>query len=193
MPTKYIFATCMLQIDWYSETFIIFPIMIRFEQNTCLDNINTSLSINCLNFVDYFMLCFYFYVILLYMLYIYIYIYICYVYRYINRQKDRKIDRSINFFKIENCPFISKYVSNKLPPIFNSWFMFSSTCHNYETSFTSKGHLKIPTVTKTTYGKGTFISMATKTWNNSQSQIKDPMINTFSPNKLKIFLASSGI
>ena len=72
MPTKYIFATCMLQIDWYSETFIIFPIMIRFGQNTCLDNINTSLSINCLNFVDYFMLYFYFYVILLYMLYIYV-------------------------------------------------------------------------------------------------------------------------
>ena len=30
--------------------------------------------------------------------------------------------------------------------------------------------------------------MATKTWNNIQSQIEDPMINTFSPSKLKIFL-----
>ena len=30
--------------------------------------------------------------------------------------------------------------------------------------------------------------MATKTWDNTQSQIKDPMINIFSPNKLKIFL-----
>ena len=97
----------------------------------------------------------------------------------------------VNFhdkIKIENCLFISKYVNNKLPPIFSSWFIFSSTCHNYETSFAVKGHLKIPTVTTTTYGKGAFISMATKTWNNTQSQIKDPMINTFSPNKLKIFL-----
>ena len=40
----------------------------------------------------------------------------------------------------------------------------------------------------TTNGKGTFISMATKTWNNTQSQIKDSMINTFSPNKRKFFL-----
>ena len=31
---------------------------------------------------------------------------------------------------------------------------------------------------------GAFISMATKTWNHIQSKIKDPMINTFSPNKL---------
>ena len=42
--------------------------------------------------------------------------------------------------------------------------------------------------TTATYGKKAFISMATKTWNNTQSQIKDPMINTFSPNKLKNFL-----
>ena len=88
--------------------------------------------------------------------------------------------------KIENCLFISKYVNSKLPPIFNSWF--SPTSHNYQTSFATKSHLKIPTVTTTTYGKGAFISMATKTWNNIQSQIKDSMINTFSPNKLKIFL-----
>ena len=90
--------------------------------------------------------------------------------------------------KTENCLFISKYVNNKLPPIFNSWFIFSSTCHNYETSFAAKGHLKIPTVTTATYGKGAFISMATKTWNSTPSQIKDPMINTFSQNKLKMFL-----
>ena len=45
--------------------------------------------------------------------------------------------------KIENCLFISKYVNNKLPTIFNSWFIFSSTYHNYETSFAAKVHLKI--------------------------------------------------
>ena len=68
--------------------------------------------------------------------------------------------------KIGNCHFINKYVNNKLPPIFNNWFIFSSTSHNYETLFASKGHLKIPTVTTATYGKVAFISTATKTWNN---------------------------
>ena len=38
------------------------------------------------------------------------------------------------------------------------------------------------------HGTGAFVSMATKTWNNIKSQIKDPMINTFFPNKLKMFL-----
>ena len=98
-----------------------------------------------------------------------------------------KIVKLPDKIKIESCLFISKYVNNKLPPIFNSWFIFSSTFHNYETSSAAKVHLKIPAVTTTTYGKGTFISMATKTRNNTQSQIKDPMLNTFSPRKLKIF------
>ena len=48
--------------------------------------------------------------------------------------------------KIENFLFISKYVNNKLPSIFNNWHIFSSTSHNFETSFATKGHLKIPTV-----------------------------------------------
>ena len=90
--------------------------------------------------------------------------------------------------KIENCLFISKYLNNKLPPVLDSWFIFSSTSQNYETLFAIKVHLKIPTDTATIYSKGAFINMTTKTRNNIQSQIKDPMINIFSPNKLKIFL-----
>ena len=70
-----------------------------------------------------------------------------------------------------------------------NYLLSFSTFHNYETSFAAKGHLKIPAVTTATYGKGTFISMATKTWNNTQSQIKDPMINNFFLNKM---IASSG-
>ena len=101
---------------------------------------------------------------------------------------ESKIAKLPDTIKTENFLFISKYVNSKLPPIFNSWLIFSSTFHNYETSFAAKGHLKIPTVTTATYGKGAFISMATKTWNNTQSQMKDPMINIFFPNKLKIFL-----
>ena len=48
--------------------------------------------------------------------------------------------------KIQNCLFISKYVNNNLLSIFNTWFVFSSTFHNYETSCAAKSHLKIPTV-----------------------------------------------
>ena len=77
-----------------------------------------------------------------------------------------KVPEKIN---IENSLFISKYVSNKLPPIFNSWCILSSIYHNYETSFATKGHLKSPTDTTTTYGKVTFISIPLKTWNNIQS------------------------
>ena len=106
-----------------------------------------------------------------------------------NMLKDReKIVKLPDKIKIENCLFISKYVNNKLPPIFNNWFIFSSTSPNYETSFAAKIHLKSPTVTTATFGKGAFISMATEAWNNIQSQIKNPLINTFSPNKLKFFL-----
>lgn len=70
---------------------------------------------------------------------------------------------------------------------FNSWFIFSTSSHRYETSFAIKSHLKIPTVTTTTYSKGTFIGMATEIWINIQSQVKDPMINSFCPNKPKRF------
>ena len=47
---------------------------------------------------------------------------------------------------------------------------------------TMKFHLQpkeISTVPTRTYGKGAFITMATKTLNNIQRQIKDPMINSF--------------
>ena len=66
--------------------------------------------------------------------------------------------------------------------------LFLSKLKSYKFIKKVKGHLKICTDTTTTYGKGAFIGIATKTWNNTQSQIKDPMINTFSSNKLKIFL-----
>ena len=73
---------------------------------------------------------------------------------FFSNQKMAKLPDKI---KIGNWLFISKYVNNKLPPIFNSWFIFFSTSHNYETSFVTKGRLKIPTDTTTSYGKGAFI------------------------------------
>ena len=49
-----------------------------------------------------------------------------------------KIIKAADKVKIENCLFISKYTSNKLPSIFTNWFTFSSMSHNYQTSFASK-------------------------------------------------------
>ena len=60
--------------------------------------------------------------------------------------KILKLPDKIN---IENCFFFSKYVNSKLPPVFNSWIIFSATFNNYETSFATKCHLKISAVTKT--------------------------------------------
>ena len=87
---------------------------------------------------------------------------------------NQKMVKLHDKIKIENWLFISKYVNNKLPPIFNSWFIFFSTSHNYETSFTTKCGLKIPTDTTASYGKSTFIIMATKTWHNIQSKLMIP-------------------
>ena len=81
---------------------------------------------------------------------------------------DLNIIKLPDKIKIENCLFINKYVHQKLPSIFNSWFNFSSNCHNYETSFSSKANLKAHT---TSYGKAGFINMVVKTWNNIQKDL----------------------
>ena len=90
--------------------------------------------------------------------------------------------------KIENCLFISKYIHNKLPSTFNNWFTFSSNSHKYETTFATQGNLKVPSVRTTSYGKSSFTSMAIKTWNELQKEIKGKTFNEFSPNKLKSIL-----
>ena len=69
----------------------------------------------------------------------------------------------------------------------------SSSSHNYETSFVAKGHLKIPTVSATTYGQRAFISMATNTWNNIHNQIKDAMLNTSPKIKWVLFKSLSNL
>ena len=59
--------------------------------------------------------------------------------------------------KIENCFFISKYTTNKLPSIFTNWVTFSSMSHiiylNIQYHFVSKGNLQIPGVQARSYGK----------------------------------------
>ena len=89
--------------------------------------------------------------------------------------------------KIENCLFINKYTTNKLPSIFTNWVTFSLMSQNYQTLFASKGNLQIPSV-QTTYGTNVFVYMVIKTWNDIQKEMKGVMLNKFSLVKLKSLL-----
>ena len=46
---------------------------------------------------------------------------------------------------LENILFVSKSLNNLSPPVFNTWFSFSSDQHNYETSSSTQGNLRIIT------------------------------------------------
>ena len=60
--------------------------------------------------------------------------------------------------------------------------------HNYQTSFASKGNLKIPSVQTTSYGKNAFVYTVIRTWNDIQKEMEGVMLNTFSLVKLKSLL-----
>ena len=88
----------------------------------------------------------------------------------------------------ENCLFINKYTTNKLPSIFTNWFLFSSISNNCETSFASEINLQIPSVQRTLYGKDTFVYRVVKAWNDIQEEMKGLMLNKFSFVRLKSLL-----
>ena len=75
---------------------------------------------------------------------------------------------------IENCLFISKSINFNLPSIFNHWYAFSSNSHNYETSSSSEGLLKVKTVNAKKYGRKATIDNAISSWNNIQKIISIP-------------------
>ena len=99
-----------------------------------------------------------------------------------------KIIRIAHRVKIENCLFINKYTTNKLPLIFTNWFTFSSMSHNYQPSFASKGNLQILSAQTTSYGKNYFVYIAIKTWNDIPKKMKGVMLKIFSLVKLKSLL-----
>ena len=101
---------------------------------------------------------------------------------------DSNIIKFPDKIKIENCLLINKYFHNKLPSTFNSWFNLSSNCHNYETSFSSKGNLKVPMANTTSYGKASFINMAVKTWNDIQKDHRKGPLVSYSLKNLKQLL-----
>ena len=90
---------------------------------------------------------------------------------------------------MENCLFISKSVNFNLPSIFNHWFTFSSDSHNYETSSSSKGFLKVKAVNKKKYSREAMINNATSSWNNVQKIISSHVPCDLSYSKLKSLLA----
>ena len=49
-----------------------------------------------------------------------------------------KIIKTADKVKTENCIFINKYTTNKLPSIFTNWFALLSMFHNYQTSLPLK-------------------------------------------------------
>ena len=42
---------------------------------------------------------------------------------------------------LENILFVNKSMNNLLPSVFNTWFIFSSDQHSYETSRSKQGNL----------------------------------------------------
>ena len=89
---------------------------------------------------------------------------------------------------MENCLFISKSINFNLPPIFNHWFTFSSDSHNYETSSSSKGLLKVKTVNTKKYGREAMTNNAVLSWNYIQKIFASHVLRDFSYSKLKSLL-----
>ena len=89
---------------------------------------------------------------------------------------------------MENCLCISKSVNFNLPSVFNHWFTFSSDSHNYETSSSSKGLLKVKTVNTKKYDREAMRTSAISPWNNIQKIISSHVLCDFSYSKLKSLL-----
>ena len=101
--------------------------------------------------------------------------------------KQNWIFSSLKRSILANSLLISNYACNKLPSIFNNWFIFSSNFHMYETSFVIKSHLKAPSAKTTSYRKGAITSSDIKTWNDIQKITYDVLLNSFNLTKLKFF------
>ena len=88
---------------------------------------------------------------------------------------------------MENCLFISKSIKFNLSPIFNHWFTFSSDSHNYETSSSSKGLLKVKTVNTKKYGREAMTNNAISC-NNIQTIISSHALRDLSCSKFNSLL-----
>ena len=60
---------------------------------------------------------------------------------------------------LENTLLVSKSINNRLPSLFNNWFLFSFYQRNYETSWFTLGILHEPSYKTNIYGKYSIIEM----------------------------------
>ena len=71
---------------------------------------------------------------------------------------------------LENILFVSKSLNNLSPPVFNTWFSFSSNQHNYETSSSTQGNLIKIFYTTKRYGKYSITVSAADSWKKSKNK-----------------------
>ena len=99
-----------------------------------------------------------------------------------------KIIKIYDKVSIDNCVFISKSLSNDLPSIFGNWFIFSSFFHDHSLRSSKLGILKIPSFKTRSHGRMSFRINSIYTWNNLQRVLKDKLIFSLKPNKVKTIL-----
>ena len=86
---------------------------------------------------------------------------------------------------LENILFVSKSLNNLSPSVFNTWLVFSSDQHSYETSSSTQGIL-IKLFYKTNrYGKFSITISAAESRNKLQKQLKNTLLKDLYPNKIK--------
>ena len=79
--------------------------------------------------------------------------------------KQNSILKFHNKICLENISFVSKFLNNFSPSVFNTWFSFSSGQHNYETSSSTQANL-IKCFYKTKiYGKYSITVSTIESWN----------------------------
>ena len=86
---------------------------------------------------------------------------------------------------LENILFVSKSLNNLSPSVFNTWLVFSSDQHSYETSSSTQGIL-IKLFYKTNrYGKYSITISVAESRNKLQKQLKNTLLKDLYPNKIK--------
>ena len=88
---------------------------------------------------------------------------------------------------VENCLFVSKFLSNQLPEIFNNWFVLYFDTHRYEKSCSEKVMLKVKPFHTKSYDRKAVTYSAINTWNSLQKQVKHFLFSNLSTFKLKFF------
>ena len=84
--------------------------------------------------------------------------------------------------------FISKSFTNRLPPIFKSWFTFCSDVQNYQTASSTADKIFKPSYRTDSYGKNSITIGAIISWNKTQHQFSNLSLKTYSPTEIKSLL-----